>query len=461
MMRKWLFLPYSAWIGAFAALSYLAACTTSQKSPVAHSNNKTSGVQQVSLPDGKIIVQTRLNNGLSVLLVKNTKAPGTSIYHWVKAGSLHEKPGSTGIAHLFEHMMFRPLKAGAPGFMPAIEALGGDSNASTRFDATVYTTTVPQRNLARALTLESTRFQHMRVNKELLDLERQAVWSEYSTKFDANPVIDLWFWIYRAAFPGHPFGWMIVGFREDLERIDADACNDFFQAHYVPNNVGLLIAGDIDVNQTLSLVEKLYGNWTPGEASKLPPDYVPEAQFTRQKSALPSGSKMLLLGYRLKTLPPADMLTLRLANYILYGADYSLARRDLLHKNHLVSELSEFNFDYDRGLLKVFAVLPPETQVSKVVEHLHRLPTSLHALSEREFNAYATSFRIDLIERIQRNEGLLQELGYHWGNYGDISYLLETLANKTTITRERLETLVTEIVTPSNAVLVTNKNIEE
>ncbi|HPI41750.1 MAG TPA: pitrilysin family protein, partial [Pseudobdellovibrionaceae bacterium] len=195
-----------------------------------------------------------LDNGLEVFLTPNPKAPNVQVAHWVKAGSLHEKKGTTGIAHLFEHMMFRPLKMGAPSFDQQVDKLGAINNANTRFESTYYHTSVPSKNLNELLKIESERFRNLKVSDGLLDLERGAVWSEYSTKFDSNPMLDLWFQIYRKAFPGHPFGWTIIGFREDLEKIKASDCNEFFNTYYRPNNIGLFITGNFDLDKTLPSV---------------------------------------------------------------------------------------------------------------------------------------------------------------------------------------------------------------
>ena len=193
----------------------------------------------------------KLPNGLSVFLTVNRFAPNTVISHWVKVGSLHEKNGITGIAHLFEHMMFRPLKPGNPSFFDIAGKLGADFNANTRFESTYYYTAVPNKNLMSLLEAESNRFKNLRVTDDMLDAERKAVWSEYSTKFDANPHIDLWFQIYQKAYVGHPFGWMIIGFREDLDKIKANDCNEFFKNYYTPNNTGLFVTGNFDSEKIL------------------------------------------------------------------------------------------------------------------------------------------------------------------------------------------------------------------
>ena len=212
------------------------------------------------------VIERTLANGMKLLMVERHDDPSVAGGWVAHVGSADERPGITGIAHLFEHMMFRPVKPGATSYYDQAAALGLDYNASTRFNATDYYDTFTPELLPKVVAMESERFQRMHVTPELLKVEREAVRSEYSTKFDANPMIDLWFWIYRYAFPNHPYGWHIVGDRADLDRITAEDCNRFFKTNYVPNNTLIAIAGSFDKNQALSLIQQHFGGWQRGPA---------------------------------------------------------------------------------------------------------------------------------------------------------------------------------------------------
>ncbi|NJO12598.1 MAG: insulinase family protein [Gammaproteobacteria bacterium] len=220
--------------------------------------------QKLELRGGAKVYEYVLPNQLTLIIIEKPDAPLTSIYHWVKAGSLDETPGITGIAHLFEHMMFRPLAPEEPSFDDKVNKFGASINANTRFESTVYTTTIPTRHLATVLQAEAARFKGLKVTDELLNIEREAVRSEYQTGLDTNPILDFWYTTYIKSFPEHPLGWQIVGVREDLDKIKAADCNAFFAKHYRPNNTGLIIGGAVSAPQVLRLVEASYGDWGAG-----------------------------------------------------------------------------------------------------------------------------------------------------------------------------------------------------
>lgn len=401
-----------------------------------------------------------LENGLSVFLTPNKKAPNVSVIHWVNAGSLHESPGISGIAHLFEHMMFRPLAPGEDDFSTKLRKLGGDYNANTRFESTVYTTTVPDEQLTAVLKHEADRFQKLKVTKELLDTERKAVWSEYSTKLDANPVFDLWYQVYKAGFPGHPFGWHIVGFREDLEKISADDCNKFFSRYYRPNNTGLFIAGNIDVKATLAAVVANYGSWQKGEASKMPPAFKHDNKFVFQEGVLASEARNYLIGYRTPPLSAKENPELaiqKVVNHIFFGSDYSLAKRRFVHDKKVASEASDFNFSYDNGMLRLFLVMLPGASTEGVVADVEALNGDFAKLSDEEFSAYLNEVRIGSAEDLQRNKTINMDLALHWGKSGGPASLHDFVAGKTKISRKEVADFVGAYFKKENMVVVTNK----
>ena len=414
-------------------------------------------MKQVALRGELSAYQYRLDNGLTVVLTPNPAAPLVSIYHWVKAGSLHETPGVTGIAHLFEHMMFRPVGPGRPDFWAHVARLGGDANASTRFESTVYTTNVPPARLAEAFKLEAERFRKVRVTDRLLDIERKAVWSEYSTKMDSNPTVDLWDAIYRVGFPGHPYGWMIIGAREDLAKIKAADCSRFFTRTYLPNNTGLFVSGNFPREAALRWIVDAYGAWKPGEASA-PPPALPGPGQARPGGGQAAGR--LARGAGGLPAPAPDGRNHRLfalANHVLFASDYSLARRRLRDDRKLVSDITAFNFEYDNGMLKALAVLLPDAQVAAVIDQLGRLVEDFAALKPDEYQAYLREYQLRKAEAILRNEVLNEALALHWGKYGDVQFLPDVTRAPLAVGKDDLLRFLKTFVGKDNQVAVVHK----
>lgn len=399
----------------------------------------------------------KLPNGLTVYLLPNKRAPLTSVYHWVQAGSLHEKKGVTGIAHLFEHMMFRPLKKGDKGFFEVIREFGGEGNANTRYTSTVYTSSVPHEHLSKLLEIESNRFKNLKVDDELLSVERKAVWSEYSTKIDNNPVMDLWHAIYHKGFPNHPYGWTIIGEREDLEKITAKDCNEFFQKYYVASNVGIFIAGDFEPKKLIQDITKFYGDWTAGTPSQLPPEFKYNSGMIKAEGRLNSSVNNLLVGYRIPYHDGKNHHLLALTTHILFGSDLSLAERRFVHTKKLASSVSDFNTDYDAGLMKGFFSLFPQVKPEELIAQLPELLTDLDKLPQREYQAYVREYQTGLQEAVLRNEELNELASLSWGKWGSIDILAELTNKKISITKKDIQKFAQATLKPENMIVVTNK----
>lgn len=443
---------------ALAALIFLSLNETiaSEKATEALSAAPKK-IREIKLTPSIKAIEYQLANGLTVFLLPNRRAPVSSVYHWVQAGSLHESPGNTGMAHLFEHMMFRPLKKGDKGFFDLIREFGGEGNANTRYTATVYTTSVPNENLEKILEIESNRFKQLKVDDELLNVERKAVWSEYSTKIDNNPVLDLWHAVYHNGFKGHPFGWTIIGEREDLEKIKATACNEFFQKFYVPNNVGLFIAGDFNPEKMIDTVQKNYGDWKPGAKSTLPTAFQGSKGTIRAEGKLPSAVKNILFGYRIPLHDGKNHHLLALTTHILFGSQLSLADQRFVHTKKLASGVDDFNTDYDAGMMKGYINLLGTSSYDAAITQIPELLKDLEKLPKPDFKAYLREYQTNLQESVLRNEDLNSLAALSWGKWGSIDILAEIVNKPLKVSKEEILAFAKATMTPENLVIVTNK----
>jgi len=415
------------------------------------SSKKTA---QTSLP----IQEVTLSNGLHLIMIKNTKAPATGVYHWVKAGSLQETKGSTGIAHLFEHMMFRPLKKGAPSFDEKLKPYGVRNNASTKFESTVYTTVTPQEYLEPVLKIEAERFQGLQVDETLLKVEKEAVRSEYSTKMDANPIIDLWETIYRKGYKDHPYEWMIIGAREDLDKITAAQANAFFKKFYRPNNTGLVISGDIDFAETLKWVKQYYGSWKKQRIDHPIPPVKMSPGFIQAQGNLSANSRNVLIGHRIPEFTPSNYMLMELANFIVYSSSYSVAYRQLVTEKKLASDAGPFNFRYDNGMIKGFFQLLPSTSLKSVINEVNHFSEIVEAMSDEEFKAYSDKFRLNQAESLQRNNALVSLTAMSWGKYGDTKAFRPPI--EISVTKEDVVKFMKTYFVKDNMVVITNKNFK-
>lgn len=209
-----------------------------------------------------------LKNGLEVVLFKENTLPLVSVNLWYKVGSANEKPGKTGFAHLFEHMMFQGSQ-NIPKEMhfKYVQEAGGTLNGSTSLDRTNYYETLPSNSLELSLWLESDRMGYLLpfLTEGKLKNQKDVVMNERRQRYDNQP--------YGLAFEkllsnlfnnGHPYSWPTIGWMEDIEKFELDDVKDFFQTYYVPNNASLVVAGDIEYEETLGLIKKYFGGIPKG-----------------------------------------------------------------------------------------------------------------------------------------------------------------------------------------------------
>jgi zinc protease len=216
------------------------------------------------------IERQRLDNGLRIILSRDASAPLVAVNLWYHVGSRHERPGRTGFAHLFEHMMFQGSEHVAKGeHFALINAAGGTLNASTWYDRTNYFETLPSHELELALWLESNRMGTLlpAMTQEKLDNQRDVVKNERRLRVDNQPYGDWDERIGRLLFPAdHPYHHPIIGSMEDLEAASLDDVRDFFAAWYAPNNAVLTVAGGFDRETAMAMIERHFGSISSNEA---------------------------------------------------------------------------------------------------------------------------------------------------------------------------------------------------
>ena len=219
-----------------------------------------------------------LDNGLTVIVHEDRKAPIVAVNIWYHVGSKNEYPGRTGFAHLFEHLMFQGTENLDAEYLSYLQELGAtDLNATTWFDRTNYFQTVPKNALDTVLWLESDRMGHFSgaISQAKLDEQRGVVQNE-KRQGENQPYGKVWETMLPQLFPdGHPYSWETIGSMEDLDAATIEDVRDWFDTWYGPNNAVLVIAGDIDAEDAFARVEKFFGDIPAGPPLTRPDDWIP------------------------------------------------------------------------------------------------------------------------------------------------------------------------------------------
>lgn len=210
-----------------------------------------------------------LDNGLRVIVVPNRKAPIVKQMLWYKVGSVDEKPGQGGTAHLLEHLMFRGTKkVSHDTYNDVTQSNGMDGNAFTSQDFTAYHQSMDISRLELAMFLEADRMQNLDLSQENFELERDIVYQERKQVVENNPAAEFNENLRRLMWGEHPYARPITGTPEEIKNLKLDDVRDFYNQYYAPNNAILVLAGDIDAKTAKILAEKYYGGLKPKSAPK-------------------------------------------------------------------------------------------------------------------------------------------------------------------------------------------------
>jgi predicted Zn-dependent peptidase len=229
---------------------------------------------------------TRLANGLRVIVSEDHTAPTVSVAVTYDVGSADERPGRTGFAHLFEHMMFKGSENAAPGEHPAlIFNNGGTMNGTTNADRTLYFESLPANQLELALFLEGDRMRSLVINKENLDNQRNAVQEERRLRVDNQPYGATYERTSEQAYDNPAYKHSTIGSMADLNAASVEDVAAFFKTYYAPNNAILTIVGDVDTKKTVALVEKYFGS-IPKQAAPTRPDLKEPAHTAERRSTI-------------------------------------------------------------------------------------------------------------------------------------------------------------------------------
>src|SRR3954464_1303775 len=274
----------------------------------------------------------RLENGLGLISAVDRRAPIVALQTWYRVGSRHERPGATGMAHLFEHLMFGQTERLPPGeFDRLVERTGGESNAATWVDWTYYRLSLPARDLALGIQLESGRMQHLVLEPTPVEAERDVVTNERRERVEDD--VDGWLdeQLMAHAFTEHPYRWPTIGWMEDIRALSLPEIRAFYRTWYAPNNATIVCVGDFDEAQLMDLVATSYG--------AIPPATLPEVRSAAEPEQLrerivrapkPIATDRLLIGYKAPGQDEPHWATLEIVATLLAGCPSARLYRRLV-----------------------------------------------------------------------------------------------------------------------------------
>ncbi len=350
------------------------------------------------------IASRALPNGLRILLVEDHSTPILNLQVWYHVGSKDERPGRTGFAHLFEHLMFKGSAHVAPEeHSRIIEAAGGLDNAYTNDDVTVFWETVPSNFLERVLWLEADRMASLTVDQANFTSEREVVKEERRLRVENPPYGRLFEDLYAVAFTVHPYHHTTIGSMEDLDQATLPDVQEFYRLFYRPDNATLVVVGDVDPDQVFTRAGKYFGG-IPKPAQPVPrqqlvePPQTEAKQFTKSygaNSPLPA----VVEGFKMPAAFSPDYYALNLASSILSNGESSRLYRRLVYESQIAAQAAGVgNFTEDPNLFLAFAVMNQgktaqegKEAIESVLDQLKNQPVSDHELDKARNQVLAAS----------------------------------------------------------------------
>ncbi len=368
-----------------------------------------------------------LKNGLNVILHVDRTTPTITVNTWYHVGSGYEKPGRTGFAHLFEHLMFEGSKNVPEGkFDEWLEAAGGDNNGSTNNDRTNYYENIPSNALELALFLDSDRLGYLLdpMTEETVNGQRDVVKNERRQSYENRPYGMADIMIDDALFPkGHPYSWPTIGSMADLSAASLEDVKEFFRTYYVPNNSSLSIAGDIDVEKTKTLVEKWFNEIPAGKPVQPQERTIPvlneEKRMTiEDRVQLP---RLFMAWISPASLTPGDA-ELDLLSSVLAGGKNSRLYKRLVYDLQIAQDVSAYQ--QSQRIISEFVVVATARSghtlaelESAIQEEITKIKNEVPSIREldRARNQYEASF-LNRLESINGKADLLNNYFYATGN---------------------------------------------
>jgi zinc protease len=345
---------------------------------------------------------TTLPNGLTLVLSEDHSTPIVHLQLWYHVGSKNEKPGRTGFAHLFEHLMFKGSKNVQPeAHTSMISSIGGQSNAYTTDDETVFWETVPSQYLPLVLWLEADRMATLKIDKETFANERDVVKEERRMRVDNQPFGRLNEIIYDQAFTTHPYKHATIGSMQDLEAASVDDVLDFYRTYYVPANATMVLVGDFDSTQATQLVAQYLGR-VPKAPREVPRDIPKEPPQTQEKRVTlrePWPLPAVVVAYHITYDGNADSYPLHIAAKVLSDGQTSRIYQKLVYdKQMAVAAFGNANLIEDPNLFYAVGIVQPGHTPEEVtkeliaeVEKLKAEPITDHEL-QRAKNQFARDY---------------------------------------------------------------------
>ncbi len=414
-----------------------------------------------SVPAQTFEVKTHtLKNGMKILVQPDHTIPNVALYIFYRIGSRNERPGTTGVSHFFEHMMFNGAKKYGPGmFDRTMEDAGGSNNAYTSRDLTVYQDWFPRSQLELIMDLEADRIRDLSFDPKVIESERGVVASERRTSVENNNFGILFEQLWATAFTAHPYQWPVLGWMVDIENWKMEDLKHHFEIGYSPSNATMVVVGDVTADEIIKLAEKyiepIQSNPPPAKITTKEPEQQGERRVVVRKFAqLP----LLMIGYHVPSSSDPDYYALQVLQVILFSGQSSRMYQRIVDKDQLALGISGgSSFSFDPGLFSITsqpkAGIAPEAVEKAIYEEFDKVKSG--GVTDEELEKAKNILKANFYRQMKTISGRANSLGQYEVFFGDYQKLFTAADEYAKVSREDLRRVAGKYFTDKNRTVAT------
>src|SRR3984893_1743573 len=385
-----------------------------------------------------------LKNGMKVLVQTDHSIPNVALYIFYRIGSRNEGPGTTGLSHFFEHMMFNGAKKYGPGELDKVmEANGGSNNAYTSQNVTVYQDWFPRSAMPLIFDIEADRIQNLSFDPQKIESERGVVASERRSSVDNDNggLLDEQLW--ATAFIAHPYQWPVLGWMSDIEHWTIDDLKRHFAMGYSPSNATMVVVGDVTPEEIFQLCEKTIEP-IPSHAPPPPVTMVEPSQLGERRLVVhkPAELPLLMIGYHVPQTNHTDFYATNILRTILFQGESSRMYQRLVDKDQIALDVSsQLEPAFDPTIAVIVAQpkqgVDPEKCEKAIYEELEGV--KLSTISDEELEKAKNIRLMEFYHQVRTINGRANTIGTYEVFNGDYKKLFDAAKNYAAVTKEDVQ----------------------
>ena len=413
-----------------------------------------------SLAQKVVFEEFTLENGLHVILHQDKSAPViiTSVMYHV--GTKNENPNRTGFAHFFEHLLFEGTEnIGRGEWMKIVSGNGGVNNADTSVDRTYYYEVFPSNNLELAIWMEAERMLHPVINQIGVDTQKEVVKEEKRLKVDNQPYGNVIKVVKENLFVKHPYRWDIDGSMDHIDAATLEEFKAFNKKFYVPNNAVLVVAGNFEISQATTWINKYFN--LVKKAPTVEKTAITEEPITKTLQATFEDANIqipaIVAAYRIPSMKTRDARVLELISTLLSDGKSSRLYKKIVDDKKMALQIGAFTMNQeDYGMYILYGLPLGENTTASILKEIDdeilKLQTDL--ISEKDFQKLQNKIETNFVNNNATLEGIAENLASYYLLYGDINLINTDITNYRSITREEIRTVAKNYLNTNKRLLL-------